>query len=102
MALTLGDHTKDSVLTLAASLEQSSNHVLADAIVGAARGKDLKLAKAKHVREIAGRGLTAMLKGKEVLVGRLSLLTEAGVDVPARFTRGAVKQTAVYVAAEGR
>ncbi len=96
-----GSHTEDSVLALAAGLEQSSNHVLAEAIVAAAQGKGLKLTKAKHIREIAGRGVTATIKGREILVGRFSLLTEKEVTIPAKFKQANVKQTAVYVAIDG-
>lgn len=97
-----GDHTKDAVLGLAASLEQNSHHVLAEAVVSAARNKGIKFAKAKHVREIAGLGLTATVKGKEILVGRFSLLTDHDIQVPARFKHTAIKQTAVYVAVDGK
>ncbi len=100
-ATAFGQYDEASLLGLAASLEQSSNHVLADAIVRAAKERGLKFVKAKHVREVAGRGLTATVKGREILVGRLSLLDEAGVTVPAKLKRGAVKHTAVYVAAGG-
>jgi heavy metal translocating P-type ATPase len=96
-----GQYTKDSVLGLAAGLEQSSNHVLADAIVAAAQAKGLKLAKAKRVREIAGRGVTAVMKGQEILVGRFSLLAEHKVQIPTKFKYVSVKQTAVYVAVDG-
>ncbi|MGH7193784.1 MAG: heavy metal translocating P-type ATPase, partial [Candidatus Saccharimonadales bacterium] len=96
-----GDQTKDGVLGLATSLEQNSNHVVAAAIVEAARQKGVKFAKAKRVREIAGRGLTATVKGQEALVGRFSLLQEHDVQVPARFKQAGIKQTAVYVAAGG-
>lgn len=96
-----GTQTKDSVLALAASLEQNSNHVLAAAIVTAAQTKGLKFAKAKHVREVAGRGLIAMVKGQEVLVGRFSLLSEHRVQVPAKFKQASIKQTAAYVAVDG-
>lgn len=96
-----GTQTKDSVLALAASLEQNSNHVLATAIVTAAQKKGLKFARAKHVREVAGRGLMATVKGREVLVGRFSLLEEDNVQVPAKFKQASIKQTAAYVAVDG-
>jgi heavy metal translocating P-type ATPase len=99
--IAFGSHTKDAVLSLAAGLEQNSNHVLAVAIVSAAQAKGLKLAKAKHVREVAGRGVTAMIKGREILVGRFSLLTEHSVQVPAKFKQTSIKQTAVYIAIDG-
>ncbi len=92
---------EDEVLALAAGLEQSSNHVVAEAIVDAAKQKGIKLAKAKRVRESAGRGLTATVKGQEVLAGRFSLMSEHGVKVPARFKESSVKQTAVYIADDG-
>ncbi len=96
-----GSQTKDAVLSLAASLEQNSNHVLAAAVVAAARGKGIKFSKAKHVREIAGRGLIATVKGQQVLVCRFGLLKEHDVQVPARFKQAGIKQTAVYVAVGG-
>lgn len=98
---TFGSHTKDDVLGLAASLEQSSSHVLASAIVSAARDKGLKLTKAKHVREVAGRGVAATIKHQEILVGRLSLLNEQGVKIPAGLKQASVRQTAVYAAVDG-
>ncbi|HYH35934.1 MAG TPA: heavy metal translocating P-type ATPase [Candidatus Saccharimonadales bacterium] len=100
--IAFGPHTEDSILGLAAGLEQNSNHVLADAIVTAAQEKGLKLVKAKHVREIAGQGVNAMIKGQQVLVGRFSLLMEQGAEVPAKFKRDSIKQTAVYVAIDGK
>jgi heavy metal translocating P-type ATPase len=96
--MTFGSYKADEVLTLAASLEQSSNHVLAHAIVAGATSQKLKLIKAKHVKEIAGRGVSAQLKGKEILVGRLSLLEENGIKLPKTFKVSSVKQTAAYVA----
>lgn len=98
---TFGSHTEDEVLALAASLEQNSNHVLAQAIVASAKAKSLKFNKAKHVQEIAGRGLSASLKGRQVLVGRFSLLEEKGVQTPKRFKLDGVKQTAAFVALDG-
>lgn len=99
---TFNSFKQAEVLLWAASLEQSSNHVVAHAVVAAAQDKKLKLAKAKHVKEIAGRGLQAQLKGQEILVGRLSLLEEHGVTLPANFKRTTIRQTAIYVAAGGK
>ncbi len=102
MVITAGDFDKDEVLALAASLEQSSNHILARAIVRTAVQQNLKLIKAKHVKEIAGRGVSAMLKGREVLVGRYTLLADHDVKIPAKFEGDALAQTAVYVAVDGQ
>jgi heavy metal translocating P-type ATPase len=99
---TFGSFTTDEVLSLAASLEQSSNHVLAHAIVNDAKLKGLKLVKAKHVQEISGQGLRANLKGKQLLVGRLGLLEENNVKLPTSLKRTRLEQTAVYVAVDSK
>jgi heavy metal translocating P-type ATPase len=96
-----GSFNKDEVLGLAASLEQNSNHVVARAIVDAAGSRKIKLSKTKHITEISGRGLKAALRGREILIGRLSLLEEQGVKQPAKSKLAAINQTAVYVALDG-
>lgn len=97
-----GSNKPQDILALAASIEQSSGHVLAQAIVSGAANQKLKLVKAKHVTEVAGRGVSAHLKGQEILIGRLSLLEESGVALPKQFKPSAVTQTAVYVAIDGQ
>ena len=94
-------HKKDDVLALAASLEMNSNHVVAAAIVEAANDKKIKLTKAKHVKEIAGKGVSAQLKGKTIVLGRYSLLEENDVVMPPAFKHSSVKQTAVFLAVNG-
>lgn len=92
--------SRDDVIGTAAGLEQQSNHVLAQAIVTKAEQLGVKTAKAKHVKEIAGKGVQAMLGGKEVLVGRMSLLEDAGVALPRNFTSPSA--TAALVAIDGK
>lgn len=93
---------QSEVLALAASLEQNSNHVLAHAIVSAARTQKLKLTKAKHVQETAGQGAQATLKGRVVVVGRLSLLEAYGIALPPKFDLKGIRQTPVCVAVDGQ
>ncbi|MBO8191224.1 heavy metal translocating P-type ATPase [Streptomyces oryzae] len=66
------------VLRLAASLDQYSPHVLAQAIVDAARDRGLELSPPADVTEEPGRGATATLDGRRMSVGRL----EARTDLP--------------------
>jgi heavy metal translocating P-type ATPase len=98
---TFGTFKKNDVLALVAGIEQNSNHVLAHAIVSKAEASKVKLIKAKHVKEIAGHGLSAHVGGKEVLVGRLSLLRDATVTFPKQFDVKKVAQTAAFVAVGG-
>jgi len=94
-------HTKDEVLHLAASLETNSNHVLALAIVEKAQQSNVKVTKAKHVKEVSGKGVEAMIGGKQVVVGRMALLVDNNITVPDSFDT-AIQQTAALVAIDGK
>jgi heavy metal translocating P-type ATPase len=87
---------KAAVLAAAASLEQHSNHVLAQAIADEAASQKVKLAKVKNLKETAGQGLTASWSGKTVRIGRLSFLKNQGITLPE--TLPTVDQTATYIA----
>lgn len=95
-----GAHTQTEVLSLAAALEQQSNHVLAQAITAKAQDKKVKIAKVKNIRELAGYGLEARLGGKTITVGRLSLLTDRGATFPKAFDAKKVQSTAAFVAVD--
>ena len=99
---TFGDFSSEDVLRFAASLEQSSSHVLAEAIINDAKIKGIKLIKAKHIKDISGKGLSAHLKGKEILVGRLSFLEENEVTLPNNLKRKRLEHTTAYVAVDSR
>lgn len=72
------------VLRLAASADQLSPHVLAEAIVAAAHARDLDLELPTEVVEEPGRGVTATVAGRRVQVGKAA----AGTD-PADWARAA-------------
>jgi P-type E1-E2 ATPase len=93
--------TKSDVLSYAAALEQSSNHILASAIVERAKAQKVKLSSAKQVKESSGYGLSGRLGGKTILVGRLSFMHEENVTLPTAYKTGNVKATASYVAVDG-
>jgi Cu+-exporting ATPase len=98
-------HTDDELLALVASLESSSEHPLADAIVRHARERGLVLAPAERFRSVTGKGAVAMVAGHELLVGNEALLAERAIDVAAlrddasRLAEQA--KTPVYVAIDG-
>ena len=91
-----------TVVGLAASLEQKSNHVLAEAIVDKANKLRAKIPKAKHVTETAGSGLSAHVHGYDVLIGRLSLLKDNKVSLPKGFRASSISSTAALVAIDGQ
>ncbi|MCK5269329.1 MAG: cadmium-translocating P-type ATPase [Sedimentisphaerales bacterium] len=71
------------MLTAAASVEQFSKHPAAKALVEVAKKARLNLVKPDDFHETAGRGVSATVKGKAVLVGRDSWLKEQGIDMSA-------------------
>ncbi|MBI3835052.1 MAG: cation-translocating P-type ATPase [Planctomycetes bacterium] len=73
--------TSDDVLSLAASVEQNSQHPLAKAIVNAACEKNLTFDESFAFESFPGRGARAVVKGETVLVGSPALLREQGIDI---------------------
>ncbi|MDP3972645.1 MAG: heavy metal translocating P-type ATPase, partial [Candidatus Nanopelagicales bacterium] len=61
----------DELLRLAASLEQLSPHVLASAMVVAARGRDLNLARPLGVVERPGTGISGEIEGRNISLGSI-------------------------------
>ncbi len=66
---THGDLAAEEVLRLAAALDQASKHPVAQAIVGAAKQRGLKLPLPSAVTEIPGEGVDGNVEGHEVVVG---------------------------------
>ncbi|MER7233463.1 heavy metal translocating P-type ATPase [Streptomyces olivaceus] len=78
----------DGLLALAASAEYPSEHPLARAIVSAARGRNLPIAAARDFTASPGRGVTALVDGHRVHVGRAD--TPEGAETTVRVTRDGV------------
>ncbi|MFD1662098.1 heavy metal translocating P-type ATPase [Streptomyces caeni] len=68
-----GGPSQSEVLRLAASLDQVSAHVLAEAVVHEARARSLSLTVPKEVTEEPGRGVTGTVDGHRVAVGKAGL-----------------------------
>ncbi len=96
----------DDVLRAAASLEQASQHVVAEAIVKAAVGKGLQLDIPTKVREVMGSGLEGEVDGHMVRVGSHQLVcgSRRPLDWAIRALRRAAWRSAlsVFVAIDGR
>jgi Cu+-exporting ATPase len=69
----------DEVLRLAASLDQGSEHPLAEAIVSAARERQLQLATATGFQSVTGIGVTGEVEARYLALGNATLMAQAGV-----------------------
>ena len=76
-------YTPDEVLRLAASLDQGSEHPLADAIVRAARDKGLALSKADDFESGSGIGVRGTVEGKHLVLGNTALMQQENVATDA-------------------
>ena len=97
---------EDDLLQLAGSLERSSEHPLAAAIVEAAEARGLGLAMAEDFDSPAGKGVTGTVEGRRVVIGNRGFLAELGVDVaPLKAESeelGRRGTTVVFVAIDGK
>ena len=90
------------VLELAATLESHSEHPVASAIVKTAGERKILLGAVDEFRSHTGRGVTGQIGARRVAVGNESLLRDSGIDPGTAEVRGAVGETALFVAADGR
>lgn len=95
----------DEVLRLAATAEASSEHPLAQAVVDAAKERELRLADATGFNAVPGHGLEATVDGRTVVVGNAKLMRDRGIDFGALGARAAdlegAGRTVVRVAVDG-
>ena len=104
--LPLSDFNRSDLLQLIASAEQHSEHPLAQAILEAAEEEGLDLLPVIHFEAIVGRGLSAQVEGKHLLVGNESLMKEEHIDSSA-FQEQLLElsqegKTAMFVAIDGQ
>ena len=71
---------EDEVLRLAASLDQGSEHPLADAIVVEARRRDLALETPQDFESSTGIGVRGKVGARTLAIGNTQLMREQGVD----------------------
>ncbi len=92
--------TAEELLTLAASAEQYSSHVLAAGIRSAAADRGLVLRAASEAGEVATNGVTAVVDGRTVVVGKPAYVSSfAPETVRPTLSTG---EAAAYVAVDGR
>ena len=78
-ALPADGYAEDEVVRLAASLDQNSEHPLADAIVAEARRRNLGLATPDSFESSTGIGVRGVVAGHRLAIGNTGLMEELGV-----------------------
>ena len=100
--IALHDWTDEQLLQWAASLEQASEHPLAEAIVVAAQADAGALLTATRFNAIAGHGVEALIDNQPVILGNHKLMWDRGIDISELETAAQSltekAQTPVYMA----
>jgi P-type Cu+ transporter len=96
---------EDELLRLVASLEASSEHPLADAIVRHARDRGMALSHAEGFDAVTGRGAVGTVDGRRIAAGNALLMRDRGIAPDALAGQAerlaAAGKTPVYVAVDG-
>ncbi len=88
--------SSEELLALAASVEQWSEHPLAQAIVSAAEARDVTLERASDLQAVPGQGVQATLNGQVIRIGNRRLFEEDGL------WSAEIARTAARLEAEGK
>lgn len=92
--------TENELLSVAAAVENASEHPLARAIVEKAAGMDIKTAE--DFTQTAGRGVSGVVNGKKILAGNYKMMCENNVAATENTALAAEGKTALYFAADGK
>jgi len=101
------DLEENTLLQLAASVNQQSEHPLAAATVNYAKSKNIDLLEIDQFDSITGKGVKAMINGKEVLIGNRKLIEENQVQATEDLFKQAQKyqelgKTVPFIAIDGQ
>ena len=97
--VTFGDVTRNELLSLAASCEESSTHPIAKSIMEAAKEETISYKTAESAKEIAGHGSVIKLDGSEVLAGNKKLMNQ--YHIAGEYKETTSYGTEVFLAKDG-
>ncbi|GAC1418476.1 MAG: hypothetical protein NVSMB62_10320 [Acidobacteriaceae bacterium] len=96
---------ESELLRLVASLERSSEHPLAAAIVKGAEAKGLVLDDVQGFSSITGKGVKGIVSGRQIVVGNTEMFRELGIDSAPLLAQAELMrkdgQTVMMIAADG-
>ncbi|MEM2189768.1 MAG: copper-translocating P-type ATPase [Nitrososphaerota archaeon] len=95
---------EEKLLSLTASVELNSEHIIAKAIVKYAEDKGIKIPQAKDFKALPGKGAYGKVEGKEVYVGGINLLEDLKISVENPKIRELQDQgkTVVFTVVDGK
>ncbi|WP_029451246.1 heavy metal translocating P-type ATPase [Clostridium algidicarnis] len=79
--ITKGSESEERLLQIAASIESSSEHPLAEAILEKAKERGISLRNVDNFNSISGRGIVGIIDGKQYTAGNLALMKDREINV---------------------
>ena len=105
-AIAVAGFDEGEVLRLAASLDQGSEHPLADTIVRAAKAKNMVLSKPENFDSGSGIGVKGAVEGKQLSLGNTVLMQQSGIPVDTLLAQAealrAEGASVMYLAVDGQ
>ena len=83
----------DDALRLAASVEQDSEHTIAQGVVKSAQERGLSLSRAEQFQAIPGQGVKAVVEGRSLVIGGPALLRQLGFELPPLLREAVARAT---------
>ena len=77
----------EQILGWVASIEKHSEHPLAEAIVEGAKDQNIATVDIENFQSITGKGVTAIVEGKEMAIGNSKMMKQAGTEVTDFFEK---------------
>jgi Cu+-exporting ATPase len=97
---------EEDILRWSASIEQGSEHPLAEAIMTAAGARKIAPLEARDFTAVTGRGVAAVVEDRQVLLGNRQLMQERDIDISAVMDAATAlmykAQTPVFLAVDGK
>ncbi len=98
---------KNSILKLAYSLNQNSEHPLSNAVIKKAKDESISPEKVEKFENISGKGVKGIINGKTIYLGNESLLTSSQISIPENLKQKAIEvqskaHTISYIAQENQ
>lgn len=78
----ISQYSDNEILQLAASADLHSEHPIAEAIVKGVKEKGISIPKPENFESITGKGVRAIVQGKEVLLGNEKLIKDQRITLP--------------------
>ncbi|MFH1093666.1 MAG: copper-translocating P-type ATPase [Candidatus Omnitrophota bacterium] len=105
--ITANGWDEKSLLSVAASIEQSSEHPLARCVVDYAKEKGYELAPVDGFQSVTGGGVKGKVNAKAVLLGKQRFIEDNGISLPEELKKNSDEfqgraETVIWVAVDGR